>query len=225
MSNPNCPEPERMDDFFNSRAEGYDAHMLEFSQEFYAAVKQSFAVTEEPLQILDIGCGTGLEFDGIFDRVPNAQLSGIDLSENMLTQLQIKHEARMSQITTKQGSYLEIPFPKGKYDYCLSVMTVHHLLPQKRLQLYQKIIKALKPGGKYIEADFIVSPKEEERALAEYYANMGSQGDDIDGFYHLDIPMSIQSVSQVLKEAGFTAINVVWETEAAAILDAQITTT
>lgn len=41
--------------------------------------------------LLDIGCGSGLELDTVFQRFPSLQVTGIDLSEKMLDRLVQKH--------------------------------------------------------------------------------------------------------------------------------------
>jgi hypothetical protein len=35
-----------------------------------------------------------------------------------------------------QGSYLEVPFDEAEYNSGVSVMTLHHLLPARKRQLY-----------------------------------------------------------------------------------------
>jgi len=54
------------------------------------------------------------------------------------------------------------------YDYVLAVQTLHHLLRDTKSDLYKKIGKSLKPAGRFINADDMVSAVEEERRPAEY---------------------------------------------------------
>jgi SAM-dependent methyltransferase len=65
-------------------------------------------------------------------------------------------------------SYLSFPFPSSAYDYVLAVQTLHHLLRDTKSDLYKKIGKSLKPAGRFINADDMVSAVEEERRPAEY---------------------------------------------------------
>jgi len=84
-----------------------------------------------------------LELGWIIDREPNARITGIDLSGNMLAQLRSKQADRLEQIGLIQGSYLQVPFGEARFDFAISVMTLHHLLPDRKRQLYARIRKAL----------------------------------------------------------------------------------
>lgn len=108
---------EEMAAFFDARAAGYDVYMRDsifpgaaFAQ-FYQALSLPIQRTSEPLNILDLGCGTGLEFEALLQRVPNALITGVDLSETMLERLRGKYDAYISQITLLTDSYLTIPSP------------------------------------------------------------------------------------------------------------------
>jgi len=67
---------------------------------------------------LDLGCGTGLELDFIFARAPNARVTAIDISSEMLAKLKAKlgRSQYGPQVEVPQGSYLTIPFPAGGFD-------------------------------------------------------------------------------------------------------------
>ena len=91
--------PEKMNDFFNKRAGGYDKHMKETIPQFtafYRKIVSPIQKTKEKIQILDLGIGTGLELEGIFKKATNAFVTGIDVSENMLKLLSywIPHQHR-----------------------------------------------------------------------------------------------------------------------------------
>ena len=77
---------EKMGAFFEARLDGYEEHMLkniQAAEEFYpftAELLPEFAGA----QVLDLGCGTGLELNWYFRQNPKACVTGIDLSEKML---------------------------------------------------------------------------------------------------------------------------------------------
>jgi tRNA (cmo5U34)-methyltransferase len=216
---------ETMGEFFAKRADTYDRHMKEpgiSSGQFYSHVSDGILNTQDKVRIMDIGCGTGLELEGIFERAPNAVLTGIDISGEMLNKLKVKYERHLSQITLVQKSYLTLPFGKEKYDYVVSVMTLHHLLPDKKQRLYRRIKKALKPNGKYIEGDYVVTPKKERQLLNDYYELCRSGKDLKNGSHHVDIPFSLDTQKRLLAEAGFSWVEVLWQQRETAVYVASL---
>ncbi len=217
------PAPEDMKDFFDKRSATYDAHMeksVATFKEIYTLVAGPIAETDLAIEVLDIGCGTGLELEAVFRRAPNALITGIDLSSRMLNGLREKYPDRQGQIELVQASYLDHAFGESRYDYVISVMTLHHLLPEKKLALYQKVRKSLKPGGSYIEADYIVPADREQQMLERFEGLRGRYENIDDGSHHIDIPMSLETEERVLREAGFTKIRVLWNEKDAVVLAA-----
>ena len=139
MSQQTQTAPEEMASFFDARADGYEDHMREsfegMLEEFYERVALPISETTEPVRILDMGCGTGLELGPIFQRALGAEITGIDMSIQMLNLLRQKYVAYAAQLRLVQGSYVDIPFQENHYDYAVSVMTMHHLLEETKLKL------------------------------------------------------------------------------------------
>ena len=225
MSEPHNNPIESMAGFFDSRAGDYDQHMAENVDSFadlYEAVARPFTPTTDPVRILDLGCGTGLELPLILARVPRATVTGVDLSAGMLAQLRARFAASASSPTLHliQASYLDLPLGEAMYDYAVSVMTLHHLLPDAKRALYHKIWRALRPGGRYVEGEWIVSREAEARYLAQYREQANALGEDPAGRYHLDIPFSLPTQQRLLRQAGFPTVDVVWQGEGAAVYEA-----
>lgn len=215
--------PERMDDFFNKRAGGYEAHMkgLDNYSEFYCMVPSAIVPTTEKVKILDLGTGTGLEIEGIFEKVPNAQITCIDMAKKMLDKLQRKYSVYTHQLNIIVGSYLALPFPQNEFDYTIAVQTMHHWLEDTKLQLYQKIQKSLKPGGLYIEADYIVDEQEEKKRLDKYIELQESGVLKEGEIYHIDIPFSVKTQKRLFEEAGFHKTDVIYKKGNGAIFVAE----
>ena len=76
---------EKMADFFTARVDEYDNHMMNDvvgCKEGY--IKMAELLPETVVNLLDLGCGTGLELDEIFKIRPNIKVTGVDLSKTML---------------------------------------------------------------------------------------------------------------------------------------------
>ncbi len=203
-----------MDDFFNKRAAGYDNHMQENVSnynEFYPKIAEDIQNTDQVVKILDIGCGTGIELEYVFQKVPKAEITCLDLSTEMLNKLIDKYEDKREQINTVIDSYLSYNFPKNPFDYILSVMTVHHLKYANKLQLYKNIYNALSIGGKYIEGDYIVSPSKEKKLLQKYEEQTANLTDADMGKYHIDIPFSLKTQKELFQKAGFKDFNLIYQ--------------
>jgi len=215
---------EPMQAFFDARSAGYDHHMAENVgdfNDFYGAVARQIPRTASRVELLDLGCGTGLELEFILRRAPQAQVTGIDLSTKMLARLREKYPEHLDQLTLTQASYLDLDFGSSCFDYCISVMTLHHLLPAVKKNLYSRIFNALKPGGLYVEGDYVVSRAKEVFVLAAYQDMIGPGFSDQEGQYHLDLPLSRERKLGLLKEAGFSSVEIVWDGDESAVFAAR----
>ena len=87
---------EKMDAFFEARLNGYEEHQLtgiESAREFYPFTASCLPKAPDS-EILDLGCGTGLELGFYFETVPTARITGIDLAPGMLDVLSCGRSCR-----------------------------------------------------------------------------------------------------------------------------------
>lgn len=217
--------PEKMDSFFNQRADGYDAHMentiISFN-DFYRKISDPIKTNKNNIEILDLGCGTGIELQYLFNKNSEIKITGIDLSEKMLAKLKEKYKDKMDQIKLIKGSYLSYKIKKNHYDYIISVLTLHHLTYEKKLKLYKNILAGLKKNAYYIEADYIVSEEEEESFTKKYHERISMlKKNEIIGDFHIDIPFSVKTQIKILQEANFNDIEIIFQNEKSTIVKAK----
>lgn len=146
---------EQMSDFFTARVDGYDAQMLnnvEGCKNGYEKMAQ--LLPENAQNIVDLGCGTGLELNGIFKIHPDIHVTGIDLTQAMLDKLKEKYPHK--NMTLVNASYFDYDFGTERFDAAISFQTMHHFSHEDKLKLYSKIYEGLKNGGQYIESDYMV---------------------------------------------------------------------
>lgn len=176
---------EKMSDFFTSRLDGYEEHMLnevEGCKEGY--VKMAKLLPRTTVNLLDLGCGTGLELDEIFKTHPYIRVTGIDLAKAMLDVLRAKHPDK--DLTLIHGSYFDYDFGTDRFEAIISFQTLHHYSHGQKNQLYSKVYSALKPGGRYIECDYMVTEQEEEDFFFREYERIRKEQNIPDGkFYSL----------------------------------------
>ena len=151
---------EDMNGFFAARVDTYEAHMSVWDKA-YGRVAELTPGDCGPL--LDLGCGTGLELDRIFARWPELAVTGVDLCAAMLEKLRAKHAGRRLEL--RCADYLAMDLGAEQYGAVVSVESLHHFTPEQKLELYKKIHAALRPGGFFLEADYIACCEEEETLL------------------------------------------------------------
>ena len=200
---------EKMNDFFDSRLDGYEEHMLnniECAREFYPFTA-SLLPTNANAKILDLGCGTGLELDYYFKINPKAEVTGIDLASGMLDELKRKHSCKKLKLI--KGSYFDIPFSEGTYDACVSVESLHHFIENDKSKLYRKLYDSLKIGGYFILTDYFAEDDEyEESFLNELDSLKKKQGITDNEIYHYDTPLTVAHEVRALRAGGFSKIEI-----------------
>ena len=200
---------EKMSDFFEARLDGYDEHMMtniESANEFYPFTAKQLP-TAENCHILDLGCGTGLELQEYYKLNSSAKVTGIDLSQGMLTELQRKFVGK--NITLILDSYFNVPLGENVFDAAVSVESLHHFTKEEKIPLYAKLHTALKENGYFILTDyFSLSDDEEEMHRQNLIALKTEQGITDDEFYHYDTPLTVKHEIEALLEAGFSNVEV-----------------
>ena len=200
---------EKMSDFFEARLAGYDAHMMtniESATEFYPYTAQMLPAIENG-SILDLGCGTGLELEEYYLLCPSAKVTGIDLSQGMLSALDQKFADK--DITLIVGSYFDVPLGKNVFDAAVSVESLHHFTKEEKIPLYAKLHAALKEKGYFILTDyFSLSDEEEKMHRQSLIALKAEQGICDDEFYHYDTPLTVNHETEALLEGGFFNVEV-----------------
>ena len=212
---------EKMADFFTARVDEYDNHMMNDvvgCKEGY--IKMAELLPETVVNLLDLGCGTGLELDEIFKIRPNIKVTGVDLSKAMLGILKQKHPNQ--DLTLINANYFDYDFGIEWFDAIISFQTMHHFSHEQKIQLYSRIYSALKPGGKYIEGDYMVIEQKDEDYYFKESVRIRNEQNITDGeFYHYDTPCTIENQLKMLRRAKFEKVEMVWRIENSTIVVAE----
>jgi len=208
---------EEMSDFFSKRLDGYEEHM--------SVWEKSYKLFAELLpfkcrEILDLGCGTGLELDHIWQKDPAIEVTGVDLCQSMLDKLLDKHSDK--HLITICQDYFQYNLGYGKWDAIISFESLHHFLPERKGELYRKIYNGLKKGGVFILGDYIACCDEEEELLRNVYLKKRKQSLIPDNhFVHFDIPLTLEHESKLLQDAGFIIAKVLDNPDEVTIITAR----
>lgn len=200
---------EKMNEFFARRVEQYDEHMLrdiEGAGEFYPYTA-SLLPKSEKARILDLGCGTGLELEYYFSDGGLAEITGIDLSAEMLEKLKAKFEGRRLNLVC--GSFFDWNFPVRRFNAAVSVEALHHFDEEAKLSLYRKVFNSLKDDGCFVLTDYFAESQQmQDEYLRRLEQRRKNENLDVKEFYHYDTPLTVENEMRILSDAGFRRVDI-----------------
>ena len=212
---------EKMADFFDARVEGYKEHMMTnivAADEYYPETARQFPAVDN-MNLLDLGCGTGLELDHLFPRIPGLTVTGVDLSGRMLQRLREKYPDK--PMTLIKGDYFTVELPENSFDAAIAVQTMHHFRDAEKTALYRRILSFLKEGGLYVETDYTAVDEAEEKQMLSEADRLIAENGDRETLFHIDIPFTLEHEMRLLTEAGFSEVKAVWHKANTAIMTAR----
>jgi len=105
-------------------------------------------------RVLDLGCGTGTLALLAKRMQPEAQLTGVDADDRMLSTA-IRKTARSGlDIDFNRGNSSRLPYRAASFDVVLSSLFFHHLSPADKEGTLEEVFRVLRPGGALHVADW-----------------------------------------------------------------------
>jgi 2-polyprenyl-3-methyl-5-hydroxy-6-metoxy-1,4-benzoquinol methylase len=101
-------------------------------------------VMKDKLEVLDIGCGTGLVSNTFATLYPDSSFTGVDFSNSIDYAKKISKENKLTNTKWVKEDFLKVKLNK-KYDVVICCGVLHHI-PQYQEAL-DKLKRLLKPGG------------------------------------------------------------------------------
>lgn len=141
---------------FDQAARDYDRtrrRLIPCFDEFYRAAIDSIPFGRaDPIRVLDLGAGTGFLSFFVASAFPNAKVTLVDVSDEMLARARERLEAGGERFRFVAADYAEAPI-EGKYDAAMSALSIHHLPDSKKRGLFARLYDALESGGIFVNAD------------------------------------------------------------------------
>lgn len=149
-------------------------------------------ISESPLSILDLGCGTGNQLVANRTHVTDARLVGLDLSYGMLRQAIPKAD----DIFWVQADGAMPPFADNSFDFISSQFSFHHV--RDKCAMIESVLSILRPGGRFVMTN--ICPREMGGCLIYKYFPAALEI-DLRDFLPRD------TVAALMKQAGFVNVN------------------
>ena len=202
---------------FDETAKQYDAarrRLMPCFDDFYGmAMKLLDYPREAHIRVLELGAGTGILSQMIADAFPNARLTMVDISSEMLA-LAKKRLGDDPRFRYMQADITLLALP-GEFDAIVSALVIHHLKDDEKHLLYEDIYKALAPNGIFINAEQVRGPtaalekRYDDMWLAEVRA-LGASDEELSQARKRmaeDRPATLEVQLAWLREAGFRHVD------------------
>ncbi len=207
---------------FEQEAKEYDGIITKlipyYSQMVEALVDALPFEKGDGIRVIDFGCGTGTVARAIKDAYPAANITCLDIAQNMLDMAKYKL-ADVPGAVYINADFADFGFDK-EYDAVVSSLALHHIeTNEDKLKFYKKIYSGLKPGGVFVNADVVLASTQRlqqrymERWKSFMYKSVGGEAESvwIRKYYAEDRPASLAQHIDMLKAAGFSSVDVVWK--------------
>ncbi|MFY9637614.1 MAG: class I SAM-dependent methyltransferase [Methanobacterium sp.] len=168
-------------------------------------------------RILDLGAGTGLLTENIFNKYSRGYFTLIDISEEMLdiARKRFKNNLNFKYIL---GDYLKADF-EDSFDIIISSLSIHHLEDNDKRIIYSKVYELLNDDGIFLNADQVLAPSPENEYIYQKNwwekietgtLNLDEKDVIIDRMKH-DKPATLENNIIWLKNSGFTNVDVFYK--------------
>jgi tRNA (cmo5U34)-methyltransferase len=136
---------------FDNSTATYDSWMKRalpcYDQLFGIATQVMPFERDAPIDVLDLGAGTGLFSEHVLKAFPNGTFVLWDLAKKMLGAARER-----SQLVIDDYRNLR---DRKRFDLVISSLSIHHLADEEKRKLCQQVYAALKAGGTFVNVDQI----------------------------------------------------------------------
>ncbi len=181
-------------------------------------VDAAAAIDPRARHVLDLGCGAGNYSLALLERLPNLDVTLVDLSAPMLQRAAGRVGAATSgRVTTLQADVRDVDLPASSFDVVLAAAVFHHL---REAEEWRRVFAAchrwLTPGGSLWIVDLIAHG--DARVQALMWARYGAYLVDLKGeryrdevFAYVereDSPRPLVEQLDLLRAVGFERVDV-----------------
>jgi tRNA (cmo5U34)-methyltransferase len=176
------------------------------------------ATTPSATHLLDIGCGAGNYALKLLRRLPNLNVTLVDLSKPMLDRaVERVRPVTNGEIRTAQADIRDLDLGESQFDIIVAAAVFHHLREDGEWSsVFRKCHRALRPGGSIWISDLVAHST--PQAQATMWARYGTYLEQLRGpeyrdhvFAYIeqeDTPRPVMYQVDLLREAGFREVEI-----------------
>lgn len=176
------------------------------------------AATPDARHVLDVGCGAGNYTLKLLERLPDLDVTLVDLSQPMLERA-CERIGRVTAgaITTHQGDVRGLELGENQFDIILAAAVLHHLRDDGEWEAtFAKFFRSLRPGGSFWIFDLVESvvPAIQQlmwRRYGEYLTAFKNEAYRDQVFAYIDkedTPRPLMFQLDLLRKVGFSTTEV-----------------
>ncbi|NEQ50204.1 MAG: class I SAM-dependent methyltransferase [Leptolyngbya sp. SIO3F4] len=158
---------------------------------------------QSPTKIVDLGCSTGLSTFALQETYPDADITGIELSDYFLTVAQYQTNHRQAQsMVSNAPKWLHAPaentgIPEQSVDLVSASLLFHELPTSAALEVIREAHRILRPGGHFTIMEMNPQSDVYKQLPAYVLTLLKSTEPYLDQYFSLDL-------HRVLMDGGFT---------------------
>lgn len=167
---------------------------------------------------LDVGCGAGNYTLKLLERLPQVEMTLIDLSRPMLDKAAERIAAvSPNKVTTIQSDVRELDLGEAQFDVIMAAAVLHHLRDEAEWRkTFAKFYAALKPGGAIWISDLIEHSTAHIQEMmwlryGEYLTELKDKAYRDHVFAYIakeDSPRPLMFQIDLLREVGFAEVEI-----------------
>ncbi|HTZ39065.1 MAG TPA: class I SAM-dependent methyltransferase [Syntrophales bacterium] len=158
-----------IDQAFNESVEYYDSWIRKavpgYGDLFAAACEIIPFTSDEAIDVLDLGAGTGLFASQLLKRYPCGRFVLWDVAARMLDVARQRFQDNPGQFRYVVDDYRNLG-NSGSYDLVVSSLSIHHLEDGEKRELFRSIHQILRDRGLFVNIDLVRGPTP---VLEEFY--------------------------------------------------------
>jgi tRNA (cmo5U34)-methyltransferase len=210
---------DQIKDHFNEEADTFDA-IIKARVPFYEIFMEALVNVlpfkkDKAIKVADLGCGNGAVSFAVKEKFPNARITCVDFSAEML-------QAARKKLSGHQNiDFIEsdiLKFNLSGFDAVLTSLCLHHIGEEKeKLTYFRKVHDGLLSGGVFYIYDVVLGSNDHLQKVNiiqwQKFMSLNLSEEDVEktmSIYHNeDRPFPLMQELKRLKEAGFKDVDVI----------------